>query len=109
MGQIVDEYDDVTELTTVEGQGLYVLAGGLHHDEVREACGFEFPKGRYEPIAGFVLDRLQRIPSVGEVFRENGWRIEVVEMDRKRIETLRLHEPWSSVQSRIRRSAGLIR
>ena len=41
----------------MEGEGVYVLSGGLHHDEVREACGFEFPEGRYETVAGFVLDR----------------------------------------------------
>ncbi len=103
VGEIDDEHDDATELTVVEDEGVYVLAGGLHHDEVREACGFEFAEGPYETLAGFVLDRLQRIPIAGEVFRHDGWRIEVVEMDRHRIATLRLHEPGESVQARLRR------
>ncbi len=95
VGEIDDEYDDATERTIVEGDGVYLLSGGLHTDEVRDACGFEIPGGDYETLAGFVLDRLQRIPSVGEVFRQDGWRIEVLEMDRRRIATVRLNEPPS--------------
>ena len=107
VGEIDDEYDDATELTVVEDDGVYVLSGGLHHDEVRDACGFEFPEGHYETLAGFVLDRLQRIPSAGEILRHDGWRIEVVEMDRRRIATVRLHEPWASVQARLRAARGV--
>ena len=103
VGEIDDEYDDATEVTVIEGEGVYVLAGGLHLDEVRDGCGFEMPEGRYETLAGFVLDRLQRIPAEGEVFRHDGWRIEVVEVDGLRVATLRLHEPWTSVQARLRR------
>ena len=106
VGEIDDEYDDATELTVIEDDGVYVLSGGMHHDEVREACGFEYPEGNYETLAGFVLDRLQRIPSPGEMLRHDGWRLEVVEMDRRRIATLRLHEPWESVQARLRAERG---
>ncbi len=93
VGEIDDEYDYATERTIVEGEGVYVLSGGLHKDEVRDACGFEIPDGDYETLAGFVLDRLQRIPTEGEVFRQDGWRMEVLEMDRRRIATVRLSEP----------------
>jgi CBS domain containing-hemolysin-like protein len=106
VGEIDDEYDDATELTTVEDEGIYVLSGGLHPDEVREACGFEFPDdGPYETVAGFVLDQLQRIPSEGEILPYEGWRIEVVELDRRRIATLRLHEPSASIQARLHQRA----
>jgi CBS domain containing-hemolysin-like protein len=103
VGEIDDEYDDVTELTVVEDEGIYVLSGGMHHDEVRDACGFAYPQGNYETLAGFVLDRLQRVPTTGEMLRHDGWRVEVLDMDRQRIATLRLHEPWTSVQARLRR------
>lgn len=103
VGEIDDEYDDITERTVVEDEGIFVLSGGMHHDEVRDACGFEYPDGNYETLAGFVLERLQRVPVAGEMFRHAGWRVEVVEMDQRRVETLRLHEPWESVQDRLRR------
>ena len=37
-------------------------------------------------LAGFVLDRMQRIPEVGENFTENGWCFEVVDLDGRRID-----------------------
>lgn len=106
VGEIDDEHDDATERTAVEDEGIYAVSGSLHRDEVREACGFEFPDGDYETIAGFVLDQLQRIPVQGEIVRHDGWRLEVVEMDRRRIATLRLHEPWAAVQARLRSPGG---
>ena len=41
------------------------------------------PEGEYETLAGFVLDRLGRIPKEGDAFVYDGWRIEVAEMDRR--------------------------
>jgi CBS domain containing-hemolysin-like protein len=77
--------------------GTYELPGTLHPDEVREACGFEMPEGEYETLAGFVLDRLGRIPDVGDQFSYDGWLIEIVEMDRRRVARLRLTAPERSV------------
>jgi CBS domain containing-hemolysin-like protein len=74
-------------------EGTYELPGTLHPDEVSEACGFEIPEGEYETLAGFVLDRLGRIPKEDDAFVYDGWRIEVAEMDRRRIARVRLTAP----------------
>jgi putative hemolysin len=39
-------------------------------------------------VAGFVLDRLKRIPDTGEHFSEQGYRFEVVDMDGRKIDKL---------------------
>jgi CBS domain containing-hemolysin-like protein len=97
VGEIDDEYDATTPaLTRVLPAGTYELPGSLHPDEVREACGFDMPEGEYETIAGFVLDRLDRIPAVGDRFDYDGWLIEVVEMDRRRVARVRLTAPERS-------------
>ena len=44
--------------------------------------------GRFETVAGFVLDRFGRLPSTGEAFVTQGWRFEVVDMDRNRIDKI---------------------
>lgn len=107
VGEIEDEYDDDAELTVIEGEGVYLLPGGLHADGVEEITGLELPEGDYDTLAGFVLLHLQRVPQVGEVLRHDGWRFEVVEMDRQRIETVRVREPYAAVQERVRaRSRG---
>jgi CBS domain containing-hemolysin-like protein len=97
VGEIDDEYDRAAPpLTTVLPEGTYELPGTLHPDEVREACGLEIPDGEYETVAGFVLDRLGRIPQEDDVFLYEGWRIEVAEMDRRRIARVRLTAPIRS-------------
>ena len=94
VGEIDDEHDAATlQLTRVEGQGAVVVPGSLHPDEVKDASGFDMPEGEYETLAGLVLDRLGRIPSPGEQAAVDGWRLEVVAMDRLRIATVRIVAP----------------
>ena len=91
VGEIDDEYDRPTRrLTRVQRPGEWLLAGTLHPDEVFDACGLAVPDGDYETLAGFVLATLGRIPEVGDGFDHEGWRIDVVELDGRRVATVRL-------------------
>jgi len=86
VGQIDDEYDESTVHEIQRGaDGAFVLIGGMHPDEVEEATGLELPEGEYETLAGYALDKFQRIPSIGDSFVAEGWNFEVAEMDRWRI------------------------
>ena len=92
VGEIDDEHDrPAPRLTKVTRPGEWVLEGSLHPDEVFDASGFRIPDGDYETLAGFVLQRLGRIPDGGESFEEGEWRLEVVEVDRHRVASVRLH------------------
>jgi CBS domain containing-hemolysin-like protein len=94
VGEIDDEYDARRQTQVrLTGTGERVLAGGLHPDEVREACGFELPEGHYETLAGFVLDELGHIPIAGERFEHDGWAFEVRAMDRHRIAEIAVKAP----------------
>lgn len=94
VGEIDDEHDTVTPVRTrVESRGSTVLPASLHPDEVRDATGFAMPSGEFETLAGLVLDRLGHIPVPGEIVTVDGWRIEVVAMDRLRIATVRVVAP----------------
>ncbi len=93
-GEIDDEFDDDTaqRMTTSGPEGVTVVAGTLHGDEVEEACGFEMPEGEYETLAGFLLDELGRIPQVGDALAWNDWRFEVISMDNLRIASVEISE-----------------
>ncbi len=94
VGEVDDEHDEeaANPLTGV-GDGVYVVAGTLHLDEVADASGLSLPEGEYETVAGFVLHRLGRIPTAGDHLTVGGWHIEVVEMDGLRIASLQLTAP----------------
>jgi CBS domain containing-hemolysin-like protein len=99
VGEIADEYDtDATEtgseeLTAPGGEKTYVVDGLLREDELMEQTGFTLPEGPYETLAGFLLSRLGHIPVVGESLEENGWDFTVMEVDRHRIEQVRVVSP----------------
>ncbi len=94
VGEIDDEYDEApTLMTRIEAQGSTVVPASLHPDEVEDATGFEMPEGEYETLAGLLLDRLGHIPEPGEIIEVDGWRLEVVAMDRLRIATVRIVAP----------------
>ena len=87
-GEIEDEYDPepATDTATEE---LEVLSGLLHRHEVDELIGFEWPEGRYETLAGFIVAQLGRFPEVGEVIRVGDTTFEVLSMDGRRIDQVR--------------------
>ncbi|WP_425416338.1 transporter associated domain-containing protein [Oricola indica] len=44
--------------------------------------------GKYATVAGLVLDRIGHLPKPGEFVEHAGWLLEVVDLDRTRIDTL---------------------
>ena len=91
VGEIDDEHDRPSpRLTALVRPGTWRLDGSLHPDELFDACGFVVPDGDYETLAGFVLDRLGRIPDVGDGFEHEGWKIEVVALEGRRVATIEL-------------------
>ncbi|MBN1168142.1 MAG: HlyC/CorC family transporter [Methanospirillaceae archaeon] len=56
------------------------------HDHIPVNYTPEEGRGHYRTIAGFILYMLQRIPIAGDYFEYEGFRFEVVDMDKKRID-----------------------
>jgi CBS domain containing-hemolysin-like protein len=73
--------------------GALVVEGTVHLDEAAELTGFVVPEGPYETLAGFVLAQLGHLPTPGERVRHEGWELQVVEMDRRRIASIRVTPP----------------
>ncbi len=93
VGEIDDEYDLPVVPSAVDRLGHTVVSGQLHPDEVREACGFEVPEGEFDTLAGFLLNQLGRIPSVGDSVAYDGWTLSVARMDRRRVDRVRVVPP----------------
>lgn len=86
VGDIEDEHDpSVRSTPSTVPEGVFLLAGLLHPDEVHQSCGFEMPEGDFETLGGFLLDQFGRIPEVGDQIGHDGWEFKVKEMDGRRI------------------------
>jgi len=92
VGDIDDEHDPgrPAEAPVVAPGGPVVLSGRLHPDEVEDACGLVLPVGPFDTLAGFVLSLLGRIPVAGDDCTYDGWALTVVELDGRRVATVRV-------------------
>ncbi|MFH1517761.1 MAG: hemolysin family protein [Pseudomonadota bacterium] len=82
--------DDAEEPAIVEREdGSYFVAGWMPIDEFADEMGFSLDKDPdYETVAGFVIDELKHLPSLGESFTAKGWCFEVIDLDGRRIDKL---------------------
>jgi putative hemolysin len=90
IGDIRDEYD-VSEDDPLRFRGGDVEADGLLNlDEVRTVTGVSLPEGPYETLAGYVMATLGHVPRIGEAVEVDGHRLEVSELDGRRVARVRV-------------------
>lgn len=77
--------------------GSWLVDGTMEIGDVRRQFGVpsaaRAKSGAYETLGGFMIHRLGHIPNPGEHFDEGGWRFEVVDMDRHRVDKVLLVPP----------------
>lgn len=97
LGALVGDVSVIDEHHEVDGvrrdDGSWLIDGGVSFDRFRELLETDvrFPEeasGTYHTLAGFVMTFLGHIPKMSEAFEWEGYRIEVVDMDRNRIDRL---------------------
>jgi len=88
IGEIRDEYDAREVEQRVLGTGETEVDGLLNLAEFAEVTGVRLPPGPYETVAGFVMDRLGRLPSVGDAVATQERQIRVAALDGRRIARL---------------------
>jgi CBS domain containing-hemolysin-like protein len=87
VGEIADETDRPLRQLRRRGEG-WEVSGLLRPDEVRERTGVAVPEGRYETVAGFVTQRLARLPAVGDSVELEGHRLTVARLEGRRVAVL---------------------
>ena len=92
VGEIYDEYDTGAEHEdrVRVANGIIDVDGGLILQEFKAASGIELPEGHYETVAGFMMDRLGRLPAAGDRVPIPGYVLTVLSMDRLRIARIRV-------------------
>jgi CBS domain containing-hemolysin-like protein len=93
IGDFEDESDRRAHAFRRRADGAYIVPGSLRPDEVQEHVDVDLPEGEWETMAGLVIGRMQRLPSVGDVIDVDGVHLEVVRMDGHRIVELALTPP----------------
>ncbi len=85
VGEIEDEYDFGPPLFRKVGPKKFWVNARMEVDHLNESLKLGLPKGDYETVGGFVLERLGRVPLAGEVFRYKKMLFEVLKSDEKSV------------------------
>jgi CBS domain containing-hemolysin-like protein len=90
VGELQDEYDPGTPATVAIDGDMWIADGRVPVEELAETLGAELPEGPYATAGGLFLSIAGDIPSEGDVVEVAGFRLTVLEMDRRRIDRLRI-------------------
>ena len=90
VGDFASEQADAGGPGIIErADGSLLVSGSFGADMLADRLGLDYPDDReFATAAGFVLSVLKKLPEEGEVFTEQGWQFEVVDMDGRRIDKL---------------------
>ncbi|NLS28861.1 hypothetical protein S2M10_38740 [Sphingomonas sp. S2M10] len=73
----------------VREDGSLLVAGATPADQLAERLGIDLPEDRdYATVAGLALAVFKHLPVEGEVFEQQGWRFEIVDLDGRKIDKL---------------------
>jgi len=84
-------YDEPKEVRIVQREdGSWLVDGALELDELKRLLAVkQFPgeaDDDFQTLGGFMLAQLQRIPRAGDHFLSSGFRFEIADMDRHRVD-----------------------
>ncbi len=90
VGEIRDEYDVESEPIVDEGGGRFVFHGKVDIDEVAQRLKVQIDRQGFETVGGYLLSQLGRVPAVGEQIDMDGLHVEVLDVERRRVNKVRM-------------------
>src|SRR5208283_3448823 len=92
VGELEDEFDVAsTQPAVTDANAPLVLDGAVNIRDLESQYELKLPQDEgFETLAGFLLSRLQKMPTGGEAFDYEGRRFVVEKMDGHRIATVRI-------------------
>lgn len=95
--ELIGEFEDESDRARTPRRlrrrrdGAVLIPATMRPQELSETSGVEVPEGEWETVAGLVIARLGRLPSVGDAVALDGARLEVTKMQGHRVVELALH------------------
>ena len=93
VGDITVEDEEAERLYEQVGQGVYRVMGSMPLDEFSELTGIAVEDEEHQTMAGYLMDKTEKVPAVGDHFSHAGISFTVEEVDGKRASTMRIEVP----------------
>ncbi len=87
VGEIWDEYDDVSQEIVKKSDTEYIALGSADIDRIFEVLHIDITEEDLQSgiVNGWIMNQLGRVPEREDSFTYQGYRITVLEMDEKRV------------------------
>jgi putative hemolysin len=93
IGEIQDEYDELEEKDYEKiNASEYIFRGRIDLDDFADITGRNLPEGDADTLAGFLYEKLGRVPEGGEKVRENGLLLTIEQVADRRIRRVRVFD-----------------
>ncbi|WP_303831389.1 hemolysin family protein [Asticcacaulis taihuensis] len=93
-GDLNETHDDGRLMIVRREDGSFLVDGRADLVELGDAIGEDFETGAgYHTVAGLILHKLGRFPKEGEIVTLGRFKVEIVDMDERRIDKLLFHNP----------------
>ena len=91
VGEIYDEHDEVEELFRPQPDGSFLVSGNENVDEMYEKLGLDPPEDiDSTTVSGYVIELMDKIPTVGESVENDDLRFEVTKATAKHVHEVRV-------------------
>lgn len=92
VGEIRDEHETGTDMDGISQSpdGSLIFDGRMEIEKIEEHLNINFKKGRYETLAGLILDSIKRIPLTSEKFQIEGLEITIENADERSIKKVKI-------------------
>ncbi len=92
VGNIMDEYDEEENNIISEAEGVYLVKGMTTLDELGEILELSFEEEQYDTLNGYLISKLERIPSEDEMpeLKIEDYIFKILSVKNKMIELVRV-------------------
>lgn len=91
VGEIQDEYDNETPIVKNESDNTYTVLGSASISDINDKLPHDiFKDGEYETLAGYLIWKFGRIPSVGEKLKTKHYEYTILKKQRSTITQVKI-------------------
>ena len=93
VGPVGQEGEAPEEEVVALSENIFELDAGIQVQEANERLDLDLPEGEYETVAGFILERLGRVPQEQDQFTYGRLHFRILEMRGVKIERVLVNRP----------------
>ena len=90
VGDIYDEYDQQDEEVRKLKENIYVINGNSKLTEIQDLLQVELVSKDYESLGGYLMDKMGKIPTQGDIYEDENFKFIISSMDKNRINKVKV-------------------